>query len=433
MNNFHPSKIIKLDGQQCGVCWRQLLAAVVKCDQCGGLYHLKCTKMPTHMLIKYFTSRVTYSCGDCVKTKTEEYEDILNFVNDLTGGSDDVSSISPPTTEPVAPNVSDSVLSDPHLLINSMVKSIDELRAEMKCLTMKMNSQNNSENKSSKQKLYSHALKSTDDINQSSQQQAVYIKRKDNGSTSNNNAEISSALKTVPAVSMKNVCDKTIKIVLPNEQAKQRAVAAIEQSEPLNNTYEVSCGKKLKPKLTVTYIPDFIEDSKIIEAVTDKNPEIAELIENTEDMKLLFTQKSAPGFKTAVLSTSPLIRNLIMKTGQIYVHVSRCKVYDRYWVTRCTKCMDYGHKAEKCSNDVPRCGFCSGEHYSKDCNNKNVLNCCHCAKNSSEAKNHSVFDTRCPSFILAKNLIIRRTMHVSEEPCSLSKNVNRQAAQNTGI
>lgn len=422
MEKFHLSKIVKLDGQECGECSTKLETAAVKCDQCKELFHLKCTKMPTHTMIKYFTTRVSYACKKCVIKTTDGYEDIENLVIELGTGStltsDDVTVHNKVTTEPA--------VGDSFGMFNKLAENINELRAEVNSLAQKMNP----ENKYGKQKLYSQALRSTEDIGQSSQQ-AVYIKRKDCENINSSEADISSALKAVPAVSMRNVHEKTIKLVFPNGEAKQRAVEEIEQSESLNNIYEVSSAKKLRPKITVTYIPDFIDDSEIIKSVTDKSPEITELIENPEDLKLLFTKPSAHGFKTAVISTSPLIRNAVMKTGFIYMHMSRCKVYDRYWVFRCNKCMQYGHKAEKCRQEKPRCGYCAGEHYTKDCTDKNTLKCCHCTDNTREEKQHSAFDTSCPSFIAAKNRIIRRTMYMPEKSCSPTKNGNRLEAQTT--
>ena len=161
----------------------------------------------------------------------------------------------------------------------------------------------------------------------------------------------------------------------------------------------------------------------------DKNPQIAELCSTPEDLHLLFTKPAAPGYKTAVIATSPEIRNRIMKTGYIYIHMSRCKAYDRYWVFRCRKCMSYKHKTEKCSNENPRCGHCSNEHLSEECTNKTAPKCCHCTDNSRVDTQHSAFDTSCPSFIAARNLVVRKTMHVLEEYCTSSKNESRQNGQ----
>lgn len=419
MDKIHPTKLVKLDDDDklCGKCTSPLFTAAVKCDQCKELFHLKCSKMPIHLLIKYFTSRITYNCEECVKANTEGYEEILGWVNDLGAGaqptSDDVSKQDKTTS-------TEQTTSHYQEPISRLENSIAELRAEMHSLTQKVTTDG-------KQKLFSHVLQSTKDSQQLAEnkktrgmveanQQAVFIKRKSGSTvTKEDNDQIVTALKSVPTVSMRNVTEDTVKLVFPNSAITTQAVEALGKT-PNSNQYELAHQKKLRPKLAVTYVPDSIVDSDLNQIILDKNTNITELIDEENEIKVLTSKPSAPGFKTVILGVSPRIRNAVMKNGgYIYLHMSRCHTYDHYWALRCGNCSQYGHKAEKCTQLKPRCGFCAGEHRSNDCTTKDNLKCCHCADADRPQTAHSVFNIKCPAFLEAKNRVIRRTMTCEED------------------
>ena len=190
-------------------------------------------------------------------------------------------------------------------------------------------------------------------------QHAVFIKPKES-TTPSNNEEIISALKNIPTVAMKTTQQKTVKLVFPTKSAKDRAVEALEASGRLADTHQIASENKLKPKVSIAFVPDIIEDTKIIQSIQEKNEHIADLMEQEDDMKLLFTKPSTPGFKTAVVSVSPRIKKAIENNGnRVYLHLSRCRVYDHYWVQRCGKCMGYGHKTTHCHAKEPICGHCA--------------------------------------------------------------------------
>ncbi|KAK3871113.1 hypothetical protein Pcinc_023759 [Petrolisthes cinctipes] len=118
--------------------------------------------MPVHLTIKYFTTRITYTCEDCIKKKADQYQAWSNWFQDL-GVSDDspndeVNNQNTVKTEP--PNKA----SDNQISTNKLVESIEELRAEMPILTQKVTAD-------SEQKLYFHVLQSTNKPSQ----QTTYI------------------------------------------------------------------------------------------------------------------------------------------------------------------------------------------------------------------------------------------------------------------
>ncbi|KAK4320188.1 hypothetical protein Pmani_008951 [Petrolisthes manimaculis] len=119
---------------------------------------------------------------------------------------------------------------------NKLVLAITELRADIKKIAQKVEK----EKIEHKKKTYAEATYSTNHVKSDFNQQAVYMKSKNGISvTEENNVDIINALKTVPTVAMKTVSDNAIKLVFPNNEAKNRGIGALEQTEDYDN-YELS-------------------------------------------------------------------------------------------------------------------------------------------------------------------------------------------------
>ena len=79
----------------------------------------------------------------------------------------------------------------------------------------------------------------------------------------------------------------------------------------------------------------------------------------------------------AVLKMSPEVRNAIARSGnRVFLDLTSCRAFDRFWATRCRHCQKFGHTKERCptKKTSPACGFCAGPHTSLNCPNKIVLN-----------------------------------------------------------
>ncbi|KAK4308824.1 hypothetical protein Pmani_019501 [Petrolisthes manimaculis] len=154
---------------------------------------------------------------------------------------------------------------------------------------------------------------------------AVIIKPK-HDSCALDTEEITSVLKNIPVISMKTNKENLTKLILPTETARNKALEALEGSNTLTNTHDIQNEKRLKPKITIPYIPDIIEDSEIVQSILEKNPYITELIDQENEVKLLFTKPGSQNndTKTAVLAISPQIRTPIKKNDdRVYLHFVR--------------------------------------------------------------------------------------------------------------
>ncbi|KAK4314099.1 hypothetical protein Pmani_014588 [Petrolisthes manimaculis] len=277
--------------------------------------------MPTYMVIRYFTSRVSNTCEDCVKEKTDGYDDILNLVSELgTGSSNDV-------TETTEPAVQQHSLG----MITNLAKNIDELRTEMTNMAQKMN---NFEAIKPEKSLYSDIVRSTtpDTV------QHVLVKTKDPNQQPRTDA-ISAALKTVPITKMTTNSSGHLKITLPHLKAKSDALKALSISQDVVSKHKVSAVRKLLPKITICSVPPDIDDDELKQCVMDKNPIISDLVADGEKFEVLFSKTPENGSKMAIVCVSPLVRDVIMKTSALYIQNMRCGTYDRYWVRRCGHCL----------------------------------------------------------------------------------------------
>ena len=114
--------------------------------------------------------------------------------------------------------------------------------------------------------------------------------------------------------------------------------------------------------------------------------------------------------KIAVLKMTPEVRKVFKEGGDYaYIDLSRCRIYDRFWVTQCFHCQKFGHIFSSCpkKDDPPVCGYCSGSHNGKSCTNKDIPRCSNCA--SYGDTNHFAFSPSCPKFELQKQHVIENT------------------------
>ena len=230
---------------------------------------------------------------------------------------------------------------------------------------------------------------------------------------------ITEALKSVPVNSFRETKSGSIVVKFPTEEAKTEADNLMNSCFGADSEFSVSEPKKMLPKMTLTGIPISCSDDDIIKGIASKNKEIDELMKKGYSLTLTFA-KPKNDYKVAVLKMSPEIRIAIQKAdGYVYVGLSRCKAYDRFWVTQCYHCQGFGHIALKCpkKNQRPVCAFCAGDHESKVCGNKSSPHCANCS--SSEVAevpcNHFASSSDCPVMISQRQKIIENTNFTSSK------------------
>ena len=181
--------------------------------------------------------------------------------------------------------------------------------------------------------------------------------------------------------------------------------------------------KQLVPKVTVMGINDVLFDKCdknnkdemkdiLIKDIIDRNSYIKTLIDSTESnfLNVVMIQKVMPypnvvSYTAALKMSSPVRRAIYENGDRLYISLNRCKVTDRFYVKQCYHCQKHGHITDDCpdlkQNKPSTCLYCSGEHRSKNCPDKNNLCCSNCIKSSNPAivngaRAHSASSLKCP-------------------------------------
>ena len=116
----------------------------------------------------------------------------------------------------------------------------------------------------------------------------------------------------------------------------------------------------------------------------------------------------------AVLKMSPEVRNATGCSGNhVFLGLTSCCAFDRFWATQCCHCQKFGHTKERCpTKDTSHaCGFCAGPHTPLNYPDKSVLKCVNCSSLDSPAErcHHSASSLDCPVMIFERNRVMENT------------------------
>ena len=161
-----------------------------------------------------------------------------------------------------------------------------------------------------------------------------------------------------------------IVVILPTKQDQTYAAATLaKQGSKMDFT--VKEAKKRLPRLLIIGIPSDVVNLE--EEIMTANPELNNLIaadENTEIKTITFLSTKSETRKNAVIETSPLLRNYIMKSESLKIGMCVYSVTDHAHVLQCAKCQKLGHRLDgkwPCRATKPACGICSEEHFTEKC------------------------------------------------------------------
>ena len=256
--------------------------------------------------------------------------------------------------------------------------------------------------------------------------QVLIVKPKSGGGTDSAKLtqatdDVRSALKSIPVYNIRKTNAGSLVVKFPTAEAKSEASDLMSSCFENNNDLVVSQPKKMLPKMTLTGIPSSFPEGEIIDGILSKNKKIKNLCEEGLHLSLLFVkQKNQSEHKVAVLKMAPEIRKAVNETGgYVYLGLSRCRAYDRFWVTQCFHCQRFGHIATKCpsKNEAPVCVYCAGHHKSSDCPDKSNPKCANCSSRAAPGVScsHYALSPDCPMMALQWNMVIEGTDLVSSK------------------
>lgn len=171
--------------------------------------------------------------------------------------------------------------------------------------------------------------------------------------------------------------------------------------------------KKKQPTLLLKFVPWHIKDEDIKDIVIHQNN-----LTHLENPELItrFTKKHFQDSRHIVVQASPNLRKELIALQRIKINWSMCRVEDFIVVTRCFKCLGFGHTSKYCNNQQ-KCSHCAEEHHWKNCENRHNICCANCATantyiNNNNKKlntNHDAFSKECPRLRRIESIIISKT------------------------
>ena len=229
---------------------------------------------------------------------------------------------------------------------------------------------------------------------------------------------LTNVLKSIPVKSCRVTSRGSVVVKFPHGEAKAEAKALVGSSADFTNV-AVSEPKKMLPKMTLLDVPPSLSDGQIVSVILNKNPQIKESLNDGHTLTLVFS-RVRDRKKMAVLKKSPEVSNAIARSSNhVFLGLTSCRAFDRFWATQCRHCQKLGHTKERCpkKDTSPVCGFCAGPHTSLNCPDKSVQQCVNCSSLHSPAErcHHSASSLDCPVMILERNRVMENTDFVSSK------------------
>ena len=105
--------------------------------------------------------------------------------------------------------------------------------------------------------------------------------------------------------------------------------------------------KRKLPSLLIRFVPKEVVDTAIKDTILQQN-NLAHLESTTLNIK--FTRSTYDDSRHVVIEVSPNLRRELVALRKIKIHWNVCKVEDFVMVTRCLKCLGFGHTTRFCQN-----------------------------------------------------------------------------------
>ena len=387
----------------------------LQCSRCAGWNHVGCESISEEDFL-FMKARVKFGfrwyCRPCVSDQSRQEESV-----------------------DMSQNILETVKSTMENMRGQIFGRMDDLEAKINSST------NSSPGQDSTSETFANILKETlkeknkeephsrsTTVNSFGQirtvldQQVLIVRPKSGGSDSTKltraTENIREVLKSVPVNKIRKTNAGSLVVRFPTPEAKSEANSLMSSCFEDNDDFVVSQPKKTLPKITLTAIPTSCPDEEIIESILRKNKNIETLVEKGLHLGLVFVKsKNQSEHKVAVLRVAPEIRAAINRTGgYVYVGLTRCKAYDRFWVTQCFHCQRFGHVADKCPSKTedPVCAFCAGHHRSVECPDKSSPKCVNCSSRATSGTScdHYALSPDCPAMTLQREIVIENTNFV---------------------
>ncbi|XP_023211722.1 uncharacterized protein LOC111614583 [Centruroides sculpturatus] len=198
----------------------------------------------------------------------------------------------------------------------------------------------------------------------------------------------------------------------------EQAVQGLPEVQPQIKT-RVSEGRR--PRIILLNVPNSAEDDSIISTIYEQNDFLngiskQEFEESTRISTTLTKGNTKENCRHVVLSTTPGIRNQLIKEKYISLSWANIRIDDYVHITRCFQCCGYNHLAKDCTSKQI-CSHCSKAHRYNECTRREQPSCCITCKLANKGlppekrqpTNHNAFDLKCPQTIKIREQVIKQT------------------------
>lgn len=166
--------------------------------------------------------------------------------------------------------------------------------------------------------------------------------------------------------------------------------------EKLGEDYEAFIPKEIKPKILISGMSENYDKETIVNKLKNQNTWITE--KELKCIRIYETKRKINKFN-AIVEMCVEDYNETLKKGKIIIGWDVCRVYENFQVMRCYKCLEYGHKKDRCLEENNKCLKCGGDHLAKECKaeEERCVNCVKANKKYNLGLNerHSCIDRNC--------------------------------------
>ena len=171
--------------------------------------------------------------------------------------------------------------------------------------------------------------------------------------------------------------------------------------------------KLLVPKMKISHIPEYIsvDPDQLRTEILKSNGWLRDQIGAGETFEILFAYK-VKDFGSAICKLSPQIRHHILEGRMIKIGIRGCPVSDNIHVRRCGMCQKYGHKTQACFSGRDICAWCSEEHRTTQCPQKDdpsKHSCINCKRYNEGNSDHPAHSSACCTLQREKVKIANQT------------------------
>ncbi|KAH9384422.1 hypothetical protein HPB48_026429 [Haemaphysalis longicornis] len=150
--------------------------------------------------------------------------------------------------------------------------------------------------------------------------------------------------------------------------------------------------KENKYPIKVIGIDEQEEPGTIVQTIIEQN----NLPCTTADIELKKTWKGKQG-TTAIFALNKEGHQALKNRSHLYIGWTRCKVFDHFFLPRCTKCAEHGHSSVDCEAPT-RCVRCGKRgHHKDDCRNDSHCHACD-LEDREESRDHEMMSWECPVY-----------------------------------